>query len=744
VSERAARIVSRAILIGVVAVIATQFTLMVVGGDRLASDHLVVVGDPSAPGMADVKAELLRSIQPGDRFGQVDADDYILTTIIGTVVAIWALTGALIVSRQPRNAAGWIFCLGSAAVTLNGFSFAYTVFSVKVASSPLPGQDVAALVGEYAFVFVATIPLLVLFFPDGRPPSPRWRWASRTLFAGLTVSVTAFALTPGPLNTLVEAGILYANPLGLAVFAEGRPANALVGIGAFMILGAGLATVVAVWQRFRRARGEERQQMRWLVATATMAGIGIAAILLLFPVSLLLGTSEESFPEWLWIVFFIPTALAIFVGIPVAYLVAIFHYRLWDLDVVVKKTAVALVLSLVMVVVGVGVLATLGQFAFWDVSPVVSVSAGVAFGLMLIPLFRVSRWIGRRVVFGRHASPYDVLSEFSERVGDTYATDDVLPRMAQILGQGAGADVARVWLHVGTLLRPEAAWPSDAATREPVTLGGDVPREIAGESVFEVRDRGEVLGVLSVGMPASDPMNPSKEKLVRDLAAQAGLVLRNVRLIEELRASRQRLVAAQDEERRRIERNLHDGAQQQLVALSVQLKLARAMVERDPGRAGTMLDALQGSAGDALEQLRDLARGIYPPLLADGGLAAALEAQARKAPVRTSVEADDVGRYPQDVETAVYFCALEALNNVAKYAGATRAVVSLSQVHGTLTFRVSDDGVGFDPRGTSAGTGLQGMADRLESIGGRLVVESNPGRGTTVTGVVPSDVEVNA
>jgi signal transduction histidine kinase len=738
-SVRTARFVSRVILIGVIGTIGVNLTLMLAAGDRVASDHPVVVGDPDAPGMADLKAELLRSIQPGDRFGQVGAGDFVFTAIIGTIALAWAVTGSLIVSRQPRNGAGWIFCLTSAAIALAGFASVYAVFSVKVAADPLPGQDLAALISEYAFALVATIPLLVLFFPDGRPPSPRWRWATRVLLAGLVISVTAYALTPGPLNNLVETGILYANPLGVSVFAEGEPANALVAVGVLMILGAGLASVVAAWQRFRRAHGEARQQMRWLIATATLAGIGIAAILLMFPVGLLLSLNDEDFPEWLWIVFFIPTALAIFIGIPAAYLVAIFRYRLWDLDVVVKKTAVALVLSVVMIAVGIAVMTTVGQFAFWEsVGPGVSVAVGVAFGLLLIPLFRVSRWIGRRVVFGRRASMYEVLSEFSERVGDTYATDDVLPRMAQILAQGAGADVARVWLHVGTTLRPEAAWPPVAAAVDPVPLGPDVPEEIAGESVFEVRDRGEVLGALSVGMPASDPMNPSKEKLVRDLAAQAGLVLRNVRLIEELRASRQRIVAAQDEERRRIERNLHDGAQQQLVALAVQLKLARAMVERDPERAGTMLDALQGSAGDALEELRDLARGIYPPLLADRGLAAALEAQARKAPVRTSIDADDVGRYPQEVETAVYFCALEALNNVAKYAGATRAVVSLSQEDGTLTLRVSDDGVGFDPGLTSAGTGLQGMADRLEAIGGELVVDSEVGAGTTVRGRIPT------
>jgi signal transduction histidine kinase len=233
-------------------------------------------------------------------------------------------------------------------------------------------------------------------------------------------------------------------------------------------------------------------------------------------------------------------------------------------------------------------------------------------------------------------------------------------------------------------------------------------------------------------------MNPSKERLIRDLAAQAGLVLRNVRLIQDLRASRQRLVAAQDEERRKLERDLHDGAQQQLVALSVQLKLARTMLDRDPTTVGGMLDSLQTSATDALADLRDLARGIYPQLLADRGLAAAIEAQAGKSAVPTTVRSHDVGRYPREVETAVYFSCLEALNNVAKYSQASGATVSLAQTNGALTFTVSDDGVGFDAAGAARGTGLQGMADRIDAIGGSLLVRSTPGSGTTVTGSVPA------
>jgi signal transduction histidine kinase len=223
------------------------------------------------------------------------------------------------------------------------------------------------------------------------------------------------------------------------------------------------------------------------------------------------------------------------------------------------------------------------------------------------------------------------------------------------------------------------------------------------------------------------------------MAAQAGLVLRNVRLIEDLRESRRRIVSAQDERARALERNIHDGAQQQLVALSVRLRLAEAMVERDPAKARALLGELQDQTTETLEDLRDLARGIYPPLLADKGLPAALESQVRRSPVPVTIDPDGVGRYPPDIESAVYFCCLEALNNVAKYAQASSARIRLAQADGELRFEVVDDGRGFDPSAIVHGTGLQGMADRLDAIGGSLEVRSLPSEGTTVSGSVPTN-----
>jgi signal transduction histidine kinase len=334
-----------------------------------------------------------------------------------------------------------------------------------------------------------------------------------------------------------------------------------------------------------------------------------------------------------------------------------------------------------------------------------------------------------------------------------YASDDLLTRMATIIGEGTGVRRAVVWLRFGDEIRPAASWPledlggwrSAPGTDEPRALiDGELP-ELSGSRELAVRHEGELLGAISVEELPDEPLSHEAEQLLEHLASQAGLVLRNARLTEELRArlvelqaSRQRIVAAQDEERRRLERNLHDGAQQQLVALAVKQRLAGALVSRDPEKAAAMIEELQHDTAEALDNLRDLARGIYPPLLADKGLVAALESQGRKAAVPTRIAAHGIGRYPQETEAAVYFCCLEALQNVAKYARATNVVISLNGTgDNALTFEVTDDGEGFDPGHAPRGAGQTNMADRLAALGGNLEVRSRPGAGTTVIGTIP-------
>ena len=264
------------------------------------------------------------------------------------------------------------------------------------------------------------------------------------------------------------------------------------------------------------------------------------------------------------------------------------------------------------------------------------------------------------------------------------------------------------------------------------------PAGAARSSTLIERDGQPVAAVIH------DPALQYNSALVNSVCAAAGLSLDNERLAAELRArlaelqaSRARLVETADTERRRIERNLHDGAQQQLVALKISLGLARQLVTSLP-EAAEVLAQTEQQAADALEELRELARGIYPPLLADLGLPAALQAQARKAALPVTIETDNAGRYPQQIEAAVYFCVLEALQNVAKYAQASAARVSLRHDGRYLAFTVEDDGTGFDPPRTPKGTGLQGIADRLGALGGTIDITSTPGHGTRVTGRVPA------
>ena len=455
---------------------------------------------------------------------------------------------------------------------------------------------------------------------------------------------------------------------------------------------------------------------------------------------LLIGLAFQSFPI---VNDFVFTALfaTIGIGMPFAIQNAVLRHRLYDLDVVVKKTVVFAIIVVLLLAAG-GIIAVLVGFGLvpqlYDTPPLF-LFFGLACGLLAVPVYRLATRIADRVVYGGRARPSEVLSEFSERLSETYATDDVLPRMAAIVGEATRAKEVRVWLRVGGVYRVAASWPTGPPVEDPVVdPGGELLPVFPGDGHrTEVRDRGEVLGAITASFHANDPIDQGRERLIRDMAAQAGLVLRNVGLIENLRASRQRMVAAQDEGRRRLERNIHDGAQQQLVALSVKTRLADSLIDRDTTKAHEMLAQIQADTNDALETLRDLARGIYPPLLADKGLAVALAAQGRKVTVPVSLDADGIGRYPAEAEATVYFCVLEAMQNVSKYAQASRIELRLRTSNGSLTFEVRDDGVGFDPQTHTPGTGIQGMQDRLDAVGGSLLVTSSPGDGTVVTGSVP-------
>ncbi len=633
---------------------------------------------------------------------------------------LFGVVGALLLSRLEGNRIGGLLLFGAA---ITGASFAASelaTYLVAKGTTDGPVVIIASLISSIGWLLgiFPVILFLPLLFPDGHLPSRRW-----APFAWLCVAVLAFLaisliLGQQTLTGSTDAAAV-ANPFYVPAIGRLEISDAVFSIS---LIGLLVASVTSLVLRFRRSSGVERQQIKW-----------VALALAFLVASFFLSTIASGIGLNADLVDTIVSGLA-FIALPVSVAIAILQYHLYDLDVVVKKALVAGALVLLVIGAYVAVVGLLGVVTSGNESSGSVFLVALLLGLAFRPVTRLARRLADRVVYGRRATPYEVLAEFSERVGESYATEDVLGRMAQILGQATGAASARVWLCVGAELRPAASWPSDAGPAGDVAVADDALPELPGEAAVEVRDRGELLGALSVTMPPSDPMNPSKERLVRDLASQAGLVLRNVRLVEELRASQRRLVTAQDQERRRLERNIHDGAQQQLVALSVKTRLARDLTPRDPGKAAEMLTQIDAEIQTTLEDLRDLARGIYPPLLVDKGLGAALDAQARRSPVPTSVESDGIGRYPPEVEAAVYFSCLEALQNVAKYAEASSAIVTLAQSNGLLTFEVADDGRGFDPAATRTGTGLQGIADRLAALHGELSVRSEPGAGTRVRG----------
>jgi signal transduction histidine kinase len=427
-----------------------------------------------------------------------------------------------------------------------------------------------------------------------------------------------------------------------------------------------------------------------------------------------------------------------FLCLYVAIGIAVLKYRLYEIDVVISKAVLYGSLAAFITAVYAGLVVGVGTLAGNRRSPLLAALAAAVVAVAFQPVRQRAGRLANRVVYGRRASPYQVLSDFARQIGGTYADEDVLPQMARIVAAGTGAEQVVVWLRVGDQLRPEACSDSSHPPAPLPVEGQALPPLPGADLSVPVVHQGELLGAISIKLPKGEPLRPAGQQLVADVASQAGLVLVNVGLIEDLRASRQRLVTAQDEARRRLERNIHDGAQQDLVALAIKLQLADVTVDEDPAQAKQILGELKTDAAGALANLRDLARGIYPPLLADLGLAAALGAQASKSALPVTVQAAGIGRFGQDTEAAVYFCCLEALQNIAKYAHATQAHICLQAQNGSLRFTVTDDGTGYDTRHTPMGSGLRNMSDRLAALGGRLEVQSAPQHGTTIAGHLPT------
>jgi signal transduction histidine kinase len=528
---------------------------------------------------------------------------------------------------------------------------------------------------------------------------------------------------------------------------------------------------VAAVARYPKASGEDRRVLRWLAAASVLAAAFTTVCLTL---DLMIGAPQ---PVDAWLaaaLLLIPLGQVLAVFVPGARAAAI---------ALVESIAAAGVAALgagVYLVVVVGIQgAPHGRER--DVL-LASLAAALVVAALAVPVRHrlvgfAGAWIG-----ATEPSSDQVITSFGARMSRAVPMDELMLQLVESLRVTVAAGGAEIWAGADGVLVRTVSVPS----RPPARLVlGEEQRAVVGRArvggsswasvwlpdlpdtgvpangaradvrVVPVAHLGELLGLIVVrGAPGTAAFTDADERLLVDLARQLGLALHNVRLDSalqaslaeleqrnaELQASRLRIVSASDQARRSIERNLHDGAQQHLVALAVKLSLARQIV--DDGNTASvpgLLDELRADVQATIAELRELAHGIYPPLLRDRGLGEALRAAAARSPLACSVDVDLPARYPEEAEAAAYFCCLEALQNAGKHAGATAEVTVRVGGDGTvLWFEVADDGVGFDSARARSGHGFLNMRDRLGAIGGRLSVESTPGHGTRVSARIPA------
>jgi signal transduction histidine kinase len=401
------------------------------------------------------------------------------------------------------------------------------------------------------------------------------------------------------------------------------------------------------------------------------------------------------------------------------------------------------------------------------------VASGVA-ALIFVPVRERFLGSATRFVYGSREAPDEVLRTFGSRLTRAIPMDELLLQLAESLRKTMSLVSAEVYTGTGEVLERTASVPDlgrgsivvSPRERPVVTRAGVsgtawasvwLPallkeREKEQIRVAPVSHAGELLGLIVVERSSmASAFSEDDDRVLADLARQVGLALHNSQLdtalqttldevrkqADALRESRARIVASGDAERRRVERNLHDGAQQHLVALAVNLRLAKDIIVDDQEAGLEMLDQLAGEVQETIQELRELAHGIYPPLLVDSGLVEALRAAGSRNPLPVTIVADGIGRYPSETEAAVYFCCLEALQNAAKHAPDARVEVRIWEESGGLLFVVADDGPGFDPAKAQRGHGYVNMADRLGAIGGTVRWDSEIGKGSQVRGSVP-------
>ncbi|HVF20763.1 MAG TPA: histidine kinase [Mycobacteriales bacterium] len=610
--------------------------------------------------------------------------------------------GALIVRRLPGHPVGWLFLLAGACASVSIFATAYAVYGLEVTANQLPGGLVAAWLGSWLWVggfpMLATMPLLL--FPNGQLPSRRWRPVMVASIVVLAVLAASFAIEPGPLEEFKARD----NPYG-----QGWADWLGVANLAFPVVV--VLSLVAMGQRLRASEGDERQQLRWVIA-------GAAVVLVAIVVVTGIGVVTERFvgaPLYL--------AFAVLGG---CFCVATLKYRLYDLDVLVNRALVygvlsALTISLYAVVAG-GLTRAFDERAGFGV-----LGAGLAV-LVALPMRGLVQRRVDQLMYGDRQDPYAAVARLGRRLSAPSVGASVLDDLVEAIARAVRAPY--VALCIGT--------ETNGAT---VAAEHGHPRG-AELTAVPLRYRGTHLGELLIARRAPrEGWNTADTTLLDLLAHQTAPAVRSVLMADEVRRSRERLVTAREEERRRLRRDLHDELGPTLASVALQLEAARRLIPTQPDTASKLVGGIMNDTTEAVSSLRRIVYGLRPPTLDERGLVAAITEQAERlfiadgaGAVELFVDAPVPIELPAAVEVAAYRIAVEALTNVARHAHAGRCVLTL-RVGNTLELAVSDDGVGLSANG-HAGVGLNAMRERAEELGGNLRA-SRADPGTVIRASIP-------
>lgn len=654
-------------------------------------------------------------------YGAVTSGNYstILThqTLTPFITAGFAFIGALVASRRPRNPTGWIF----AAVGLLYALTSLTAAIVTHSSPSSPFYRFSYWIGSWIWLPANLLPMtfVLLLFPDGRLPSPRWRIAARSAALGLALVVLAVMFHPGPLASL---GLEAANPFGIPAAAS--VLDLLLKISTVLLSVGVLGGLAAFFVRFRRSSGTEREQLKWLVYALGMA--------------LFLGMLTALLP-WLWPDFYWGLEFSIIVtnlgilGIATAAAIAILRHRLYDINLIINRTLVYTALTVGVAVLYGSIVGVLGV-AFQDRSNLITslLATGMA-AILVQPLRdRLQRYVNR-LMYGERDDPYAVLSSLSRRLEGSLAPEETLPAVVETLAQALKLPYVALSLKQNDRYMISASYG----------MGGEdlvqLPLIYQGETVGQLR--------LSPRAP-NEPFSPGEQRLLRDIARHVGVTAHTVRLTQDLRRlaedlqrSREALVKSREEERRRLRRDLHDELGPQLASLKLNLDVARNLVSRDPKAAEILLVDLRTQSQAAIADIRRLVYDLRPPALDELGLAGAVQEYTRQISSQDGLFIQfqcppNLPPLPAAVEVAAYRITLEALTNIVRHSLGQNGSVSISVIRKHLLVEICDDGKGI-PTEIHPGVGLNSMRERAAELGGSCTIESLPRGGTRVLAQLP-------